>query len=106
MRGREDDSVDLMKSFSDDSFRRALEDWAWLPVAGKRPFLATLFGDGSLKLPMASGCLRARVLSRRMPNRTTRQRPLRRLARSAHGCPGDRMIGAHGLTVTLPRTVG
>ncbi len=45
MRGREDDSVDLTKSFSDDSFRRAPEDWAWLPVGGKRPFLASLFGD-------------------------------------------------------------
>lgn len=38
-------TVDLTKSFSDDVFRRALEDWAWLPVAGKRPFLASLFGD-------------------------------------------------------------
>jgi hypothetical protein len=45
MRGREDDSVDPTKIFSDDSFRRALEDSAWPPVAGKRPFLASLFGD-------------------------------------------------------------
>lgn len=37
--------MDLTKSFSDDAFRRALEDWAWLPVSDKRPFLASLFGD-------------------------------------------------------------
>jgi len=55
LRGREDDSVDLAKSFSDDSFRRALEDWAWLPGSGKRPFLASLFGD--VFLEAAGGCL-------------------------------------------------
>jgi hypothetical protein len=37
--------VVLTKTFSEDSYRRALEDWAWLPVEGKRPFLASLFGD-------------------------------------------------------------
>ncbi|MDR2983827.1 MAG: hypothetical protein LBV34_03205 [Nocardiopsaceae bacterium] len=35
----------LTKTFSQDSYRRALEDWAWLPLDGKRPFLASLFGD-------------------------------------------------------------
>lgn len=35
----------LTKSFSEESYRRALADWAWLPLEGKRPFLASLFGD-------------------------------------------------------------
>jgi hypothetical protein len=35
----------LTKSFSEESYRRALADWAWLPLDGKRPFMASLFGD-------------------------------------------------------------
>jgi hypothetical protein len=35
----------LTKTFSEDTYNRALEDWAWLPLDGKRPFLASLFGD-------------------------------------------------------------
>lgn len=35
----------LTRTFSEESYRRALEDWAWLPLAGKRPILASLFGD-------------------------------------------------------------
>lgn len=37
--------VELTKTFSDESYRRALEDWAWLPLKAKRPFLTSLFGD-------------------------------------------------------------
>lgn len=37
--------VVLTKTFGEDSYRRGLEDWAWLPLDGKRPFLASLFGD-------------------------------------------------------------
>jgi hypothetical protein len=35
----------LTKSFSEESYRRALADWAWLPLEGKRPFIASVFGD-------------------------------------------------------------
>ena len=35
----------LARTFSEESYRRALADWAWLPVDGKRPFLTSLFGD-------------------------------------------------------------
>jgi hypothetical protein len=35
----------LTKSFSGESYRRALADWAWLPLDGKCPFMASLFGD-------------------------------------------------------------
>ena len=38
-------TVLFTKTFSEESYRRALEDWAWLPLEGKRPFLASLFGD-------------------------------------------------------------
>lgn len=35
----------LTKTFSEDSYRRAMEDWSWLPVGGMRPVAASLFGD-------------------------------------------------------------
>lgn len=41
----EGDEVQLTRTFNEDSYRCVLADWAWLPVEGKRPFLASLFGD-------------------------------------------------------------
>ena len=35
----------LTKTFGEESYQRALDDWAWLPIGGKHPFLASLFGD-------------------------------------------------------------
>jgi hypothetical protein len=37
--------VVLTRTFSEEFYERVLEDWAWLPLEGKRPFLASLFGD-------------------------------------------------------------
>jgi|SRR5205809_5734784 len=35
----------LTKTFAPETFAEALESWSWLPIAGKVPVLATLFGD-------------------------------------------------------------
>jgi len=35
----------LTKTFSEETYRQALDDWSWLSLAGKHPFLASLFGD-------------------------------------------------------------
>lgn len=35
----------LTKTLSAETYRRALADWAWLHLEGKRPFLASQFGD-------------------------------------------------------------
>jgi hypothetical protein len=41
--------VILTKSFPPEAFAEALESWSWLPIAGKQPVLATLFGDTFLQ---------------------------------------------------------
>jgi hypothetical protein len=84
MRGRADDSVDLTKIFSDDSFRRALEDWAWPPVAGKRPFLASLFGD--VLLEAADGIWMLDVLEF-LPGECRTVRPVRGRSGGRSGRP-------------------
>lgn len=35
----------LTRTFSPEAFAEALESWTWLPIAGKQPVLATVFGD-------------------------------------------------------------
>jgi hypothetical protein len=35
----------LTKTFSEMAYHRALQEWAWLPLDGKIPFLTSLFGD-------------------------------------------------------------
>jgi hypothetical protein len=35
----------LTRTFSEESYQSVLSDWAWLALEGKRPFLASLFGD-------------------------------------------------------------
>lgn len=35
----------LTKTFASETYSSALASWSWLPVAGKRPVQATLFGD-------------------------------------------------------------
>ncbi|WP_328321430.1 DUF1851 domain-containing protein [Kribbella sp. NBC_00382] len=36
--------MDFIKSFTDEQYAGALERWAWLDLAGKRPIRATMFG--------------------------------------------------------------
>jgi hypothetical protein len=45
------------KTFDEDVYLRALQDWAWLPIAGKRPVLASLFGDVFLEDAEGIWCL-------------------------------------------------
>ena len=35
----------LTKTFAPEPYSSALQSWSWLPLAGKRPVQATLFGD-------------------------------------------------------------
>lgn len=35
----------LTRTFPPEAFAEALESWTWLPIAGKQPVLATVFGD-------------------------------------------------------------
>jgi hypothetical protein len=35
----------LTKTFAPETYSSALESWSWVPVAGKAPVQATLFGD-------------------------------------------------------------
>jgi hypothetical protein len=37
--------VKLTKTFSPETYAEALESWSWLPLAGKVPVQATVFGD-------------------------------------------------------------
>jgi hypothetical protein len=37
--------VDLFRTFSDETYGRALEDWSWLGVTGKVPLCTSPFGD-------------------------------------------------------------
>lgn len=37
--------MDLVRTFTAEQYRRALADWQWLPVAGKKPLCASPFGD-------------------------------------------------------------
>jgi hypothetical protein len=41
----------LTKTFSPDTYTRALESWSWLHLDGKVPVLASLFGDIFLQDP-------------------------------------------------------
>jgi hypothetical protein len=41
--------VKLTKTFSPETYAEALESWSWLPLAGKVPVQATVFGDVFLK---------------------------------------------------------
>lgn len=38
-------ALNLLRFLDEGFYRRALADWDWLPVAGKRPFASSLFGD-------------------------------------------------------------
>ena len=44
----------LTKTFAPETYAEALESWTWLPLAGKRPVQATLFGD--VFLQDSEGC--------------------------------------------------
>jgi hypothetical protein len=37
--------VELTKTFTAEAYDQALESWSWIGIEGKRPFLASLFGD-------------------------------------------------------------
>lgn len=44
----------LTKTFSEQQFAQALESWAWLGLAGRKPLFTSLFGDVFLAGP--DGC--------------------------------------------------
>ncbi|GHJ45198.1 hypothetical protein Cs7R123_25400 [Catellatospora sp. TT07R-123] len=37
--------MQLTKTFTDEQYARALESWAWLDLAGRKPVFTSLFGD-------------------------------------------------------------
>ncbi|MDI1463842.1 DUF1851 domain-containing protein [Catellatospora sp. KI3] len=37
--------MQLTKTFTEEQFARALESWAWLDLAGRKPVFTSLFGD-------------------------------------------------------------
>lgn len=37
--------MELTRTFPAEAYAQALESWSWLPIASKKPVLATAFGD-------------------------------------------------------------